>query len=134
MSKHTQGPWRAIDPNSSAFTEEWSCHEDTHAHSVWQPIVDARCKAVALVVDANSDFGDRASFDADARLIAAAPELLEALRNLYMSAPTSTECNAFHHSKEERHAAFEPCQPAKDYLSALSHARAAILKATGEQP
>lgn len=119
MSKHTPGPWRVGNTEPLLFGRPQG-NGSVPIGFVYGPSFSER-----------SEVGQRAL--ADARLCAAAPELLEALRNLYMSAPTSTECNAFHHSKEERHAGFEPRQPAKDYLSALSHASAAIAKATGEQ-
>ena len=56
-------------------------------------------------------------------------ELLAALRALYVAAPTSTDCNAFHHSAAERHGLGDRCKPAQDYLAALEQAGAAIANA-----
>lgn len=63
----TPGPRRAV----SEAREEWTCHSDDAVHSSWQPIVQEDGSAIALVVDANDEFEDRASFDADVQLIAA---------------------------------------------------------------
>lgn len=94
MGAHTPGPWRAVDASSSALPEEWSCHEDTKAHSSWRPIVDAEGRAVALVVDAGDGYTGRPSFDADARLIAAAPDMLDALQRIAAYRPlTFAECS-----------------------------------------
>lgn len=63
MNKHTPGPW------SYKFNEAWSRHE---IDSVSKPFGNGICRL--------SDFDDAA--EADARLIAAAPEMLEALSAL----------------------------------------------------
>lgn len=57
--------------------------------------------------------------------------VLEALKALYVAAPTSSECRDFHHSKSERHSSGEECAPREAYFAALRAARAAINKAEG---
>ncbi len=84
MSKHTPGPWRV--GTSSSLRSEWSCHSDGNKHSGWQPVVDGSGAPVAFVVDESDEWELRKSFDADARLIAAAPALLEALEALLTEA------------------------------------------------
>lgn len=57
-------------------------------------------------------------------------ELRAALRALYLAAPTSLECNDFHHAHGDRHAYGEECKPREEYLRALSAARAALDRRT----
>lgn len=94
MSKHTPGPWRAEIGDEN---EPWS-HQ-------WPRIVSDEYE----VVGTEGLYGDFETDCANARLIAAAPELLAALK----------ECVC----------ALETC--GKDYR-ATELARAAIAKATGE--
>ena len=61
MSKHTPGPWSVVD--------EGHAEQGRPAH--------VRALRLHIVVDHAEDFGDPAP---DARLIAAAPDLLEALK------------------------------------------------------
>lgn len=82
MSKHTPGPWE-IERRRSFVTAIGPCVADEYAGSAWLDVSEA-----------------------DARLIAAAPELLEALQNL--------------------------TGILKDAGYATSHADAAIAKATQE--
>lgn len=64
MSKHTPGPWKVFEnPEGLPVVESTGPHADAVAHIRW-----ARREA------------DGAEVDANARLIAAAPDLLEALR------------------------------------------------------
>ena len=95
MSKHTQGPWavRGI-PTGQRYIG---------------PSQDGGAPSVALVLSRVNVPDERLA--ADARLIAAAPELLEALQSVIWA---------------------EDSQP--DHREdAIRHARAAIAKATGEQ-
>ena len=48
--------------------------------------------------------------------------LRAALNELYVAAPTSLECQHFHHSKSEQHSYNAECKPAKAYLDALNKA------------
>ena len=68
-AKHTPGPWQVV------------CHS-WHASSVYSKDMDTIATCVVPCVDdepADSDADDEALKDANARLIAAAPELLAAL-------------------------------------------------------
>lgn len=66
------------------------------------------------------------------RKASAAPELYEALKALYVAAPTSIDCGSFHHGRTERHLLSEECGPAQAYLAALRTAGAALAKAEGK--
>jgi hypothetical protein len=95
MDKFTPGPWRVTRRIPSPITSEWV-------------IAGAKPGYLAEVHDCGS--GD---VQADARLIAAAPELLGALRQIveYWDSIVPTDCVSEMHAK----------------------AHAAIAKATGEQ-
>lgn len=103
MSKHTPGPWDAAI--------EHGCHAVIAA-------VAGEPKAVAIVGNRTPDDGYEATRFANARLIAAAPELLEALRitrgNVASLGPAG---------------ALEPYAPYREWLAMID---AAIAKATGE--
>jgi hypothetical protein len=104
MSKHTPGPWVVgnQDPLNFGVPRGWGTEPIGFVYGPSFP--------------EHSEVGQRAL--ANARLIAAAPELLEALRSI-------ADCC------DEEHAA-------RDYASRQAEirgiARAAIAKATGEQP
>jgi hypothetical protein len=102
MSKHTPGPWRAERQNPSPTTGEWM-------------IAGSKPGYLAEVRDCGS--GDVL---ANARLIAAAPDLLEALYDLGSYADL---CESF---LRETH-------PGKAYMlrKQVTKAIAAIAKATG---
>ena len=93
MSKYTQGPWNVRRQNPSPTTGEWM-------------IAGAKPGYLAEVRDCGSG-----NVEANARLIAAAPELLEALQNL-LKVHEGIGGTKYH---------------------AGDIARAAIAKATGEQ-
>ncbi len=52
--------------------------------------------------------------------------LREAMLDLYITAPTATECRHFHHSKSEQRHPIGECGPAQNYLKSLEAARAAL--------
>lgn len=72
MTKHTPGPWLAKCQDNSSFIYEKESYDKGNAD-----------KLLALVYSySNSSIGpDRKERNANARLIAAAPELLEALKH-----------------------------------------------------
>jgi hypothetical protein len=103
MSKHTPGPW-AI--SSGDFILQNHAAVDAPKHG-----------ALALVVWKMEDDGRSPECEANARLIAAAPDLLEALKGL-----DEAYCRAGSPlSRDERH---------EDRMRLIA-ARAAIYKATG---
>lgn len=99
MSKHTPGPWSVVDGHYPSMRE-------IHGPSF-------KINIVMSATDLN--FQDYLSRSADARLIAAAPDLLEALDGMLM------EFN-------EKMAGVT-----HDELAAIHAARRAIAKAKGEQ-
>jgi len=100
---HTPGPWREhshrqIGPDAGIVCEVWSAIGETDADRIAQA-------------------------DANARLIAAAPDLLEALQEM-----VAGDAEAIEDAKRLG-------VPFPDEMLAAYHkARAAIAKATGEQP
>lgn len=119
--KHTPGPWRAV------------------AHSY--PIADTGDYDGAWLVLPNGDrrpiveiWGDDDKDEANARLIAAAPELLKALRQLKMWLPIMTHmANMDPDGTQVEFSEFEDGRPPEtiSIASSLLAAEAAIAKATG---
>ena len=96
MSKHTPGPWTANKPTRDNGRAE----------------IHAGCMLVAQAFNWMLDAEGDEQCWADARLIAAAPELLEALKALDVL--------------------FSPCVRDSTQADWIDKARAAIAKATGE--
>lgn len=117
-AKHTPGPWGAAIQN-------W-CHGVIAS-------ISGEPKAVAIVVNNNPDDGNGPSRFANARLIAAAPELLSALTELMASAGEHITRES---DKSLAAMLDEPDCPdeAKRQIKAFLIARAAIAKATGDAP
>ena len=104
MSKHTPGPWEWYGPNLL-------CGGERQSENILNSADDGRPYGDhAALIEHHWD-GDVAK--ANARLIAAAPELLEALKEIVDAADG---------------AGWEQLDPS------FKKARAAIAKATGEQP
>ena len=108
MSKHTPGPWEVVNnpPNEDGSTA-------TSIYGSDQYVADVYCGY------AGSKNMPNAEAAANARLIAAAPELLEALDGMIQVYGGDRDWNGPKHSTE---------------LELIAMARAAIAKATGEQP
>lgn len=98
MSAHTPGPWKALKATVRGETTEWFVTDDDD-------------EGVAVIASCVTDKTGEPS-EANARLIAAAPELLEALEGLCGLA----ELRPGH---------------LQDYKAAVAAARAAIAKAKG---
>jgi hypothetical protein len=122
-SSHTPGPW-TVDVEAM----EWHCGVrggGVMALAVWAPPDGVgRCSPVAWVHPYLS-LGDPAS---DARLIAAAPDLLAALTGLMDAAMMQVECT---HGEEPDYC--DGCAYAREKVVglAMSKAREAIAKADG---
>lgn len=110
--KHTPGPWEVSELRERTTTGDWRDASYIEASAGWANSGMAGKRTVAIV----GHWKDRPNPQADARLIAAAPELLEALENLVGLCEAGDGSEEYH-----RH---EP-QEMKD-------ARAAIKKARGE--
>jgi hypothetical protein len=111
VSAHTPGPWTTSHYEDRNFP--WQIRPVPHYEG--GPKLHGSAGAVAAIPD--SRLHDQA---ANARLIAAAPELLEALRHLEGQAVQQNEAYG------------NPNSPSM--YEALTEARAAIAKATGGQP
>lgn len=111
MSKHTPGPWRAdlADIGGQVFGFSIVAEHGTH----WHPVAYQ-----STYQHTNSECYEPAERKANARLIAAAPELLEALKLL-----DEAFCADDYGTKEGR----------EKGRAALVATRAAIAKAEGKQ-
>ena len=78
-TQHTPGPWRTSDNG------EWTASYDGLGSSCYQGIKDEFGNVVALAVAHDPNLFSDPDTYANARLIAAAPDLLEALKNLLES-------------------------------------------------
>lgn len=121
MSKHTPGPWTGPDENGKFNSDhEWSAEHESASSWECAPVWAAG-RVIALVVHASDSLSLRShpSVTANARLIAAAPDLLEALKGL-----DEAYCRAGSPlTRDER----------TEDRKRLISAREAIAKATGEQ-
>ena len=100
MTKHTPGPWEVV-------------REDEHEWSIWYKYyVDGEKRP------RSSWLADSINSEADARLIAAAPDLIEALKSI----------EEYWNQDQNETAMADAC------WHAINTARAAIARATGEQP
>lgn len=124
--QHTPGPWVSIDAHGKYNPDhDWYVHNDeeetTESAAVW-----AGDTVVALVVAAGSGWNfSNPEFDANARLIAAAPELLEALQSLLREHDA-----VFSRREDGAKDSYYNAHPGR--ATAYRKARAVIAKATGE--
>lgn len=119
MAGHTKGPWGEIETESSV-DHEWA---DGGCIGGWQDIGPEEGEAVAVVLFRNSSdhFNADLRGEANARLIAAAPELLDALWGLL----GNSEIARFHLQGTE-----EGMLIGSALFDTIQQARAAIAKAT----
>ncbi|CAB4197391.1 hypothetical protein UFOVP1309_10 [uncultured Caudovirales phage] len=113
MSGHTSGPWVGMD-NAGKFNgnHEWSAEHESATSSTSAPIW-AGNKVIALVVSTSNRISfDETELEANARLIAAAPELLEALSAIveYWDSIVPLECINDHHKAAIAAIAKATCQ------------------------
>lgn len=98
---HTPGPWKAVK-TSGSWEVRRDAHDDLPIAQLW------KVAAVGM------------SHEANARLLAAAPELLDALKSLH---DKTADLIAHLQATDRLHPCFN--------LPALSHAQEVIAKATG---
>ena len=125
MNKHTPGPWSY---RKVPRKQEWEINTKrcpNSGHESWTGM------SVVFGCDDYPKMGKIVG-EANARLIAAAPELLEALE-LLMKYSARPSCESLHHDKKYRHTALEPCPAEVNLYQARIMAEDAIAKATGEQ-
>jgi hypothetical protein len=116
MSKHTQGTWR-VRPDAGA----WSATYDARGSSAYEAVL-ADDEVVALVVARNNDpWSEPPDTTHNARLIAAAPDLLEALE-LARDHIDMTALEVSHRKDAER------------IRAAIAKARGELFNTTAEQP
>ena len=109
MSKHTQGPWKALRSNEDWHGPMWDIEPDEEP----SPFTRISAKDGQRVVACHDLCEIKPE---DARLIAAAPDLLETLKDLVCLAEAAMRESGEYQIEAE-----------------LKDARAAIAKATGEQ-
>jgi len=108
MNKHTPGPWEYDTELADAGNKSTPMYSEA-------PGADADlCEAVCIIPHDDMTEAGYKQVKANARLIAAAPELLEALEQLLECSPCQNECQT------------------DDMTCASNVARAAIAKATGQ--
>jgi hypothetical protein len=119
MNKHTKAPWTARGDNGKYnWDHDWRVDDDSAATSEAVPIW-ADGQVIAFVVySSNGYYRDtHPSIDANARLIAAAPDLLEALEAIVSCSDEDMQFR---------------CQTPRDY-EIKTLAQAALAKAKGEE-
>lgn len=84
MNKHTKGRWACRENGKFLPMDEWDVHNDRHGNLAFLPVKSGH-KVVAIVVDVleQHDFMLE-ELKANASLISAAPDLLQALEDLLM--------------------------------------------------
>lgn len=110
-TKHTPGPWMLVETPDESVISSWDIHVGEYKVSVfpYKRIYSEDRTHSGLIIDKERM--------ADARLIAAAPELLDALNRLLPMAEDGTFQYGANPDEDED----------------IIYARAAIAKATGEQ-
>lgn len=109
---HTPGPWTAIPP----------INEPGHYLQTWGVTAESDPEAVIASVNGLPDEDiDFSVVEADARLIAAAPDILEALEQMLRTPMPFYRPNAGNYAQKRA-----------EYEAVLERARAAIAKAKGE--
>lgn len=112
-TQHTPGPWKAFDSiGKHVRADKWDITHEDCGSLAYAPILDSEGRVVSFAVSHSRHFGTR-DIAPDVRLIAAAPELLAALRDLL------EDCQNYNYPDSEHG------------CDCISNAYAAIAKATG---
>ena len=116
---HTPGPWTVGHTRQSKTHPSIGPFYETAVH-VGDSTARGNCLAIAYMGGDGATDKDRDAVEANARLIAAAPDLLEAIQKLL-----------WQHEQELKN---EYCGSLlTQMLAQVDHARAAIAKATGDE-
>ena len=115
MREHTPGPWQAEEASVRGITQEWFVRVDGDD--------------IAIASDIRDRNGNHS--EANARLIAAAPELHEVADELFSIVAEERECYLESHRNQATGEVPDVCMPYLERLdAALNKARAVFAKAT----
>ena len=132
MSSHTPGPWVGMVNGKFDSDHDWSA-EDTKAESSEYAPIWAGGKVIALVVNSGNFCGLKAhpSIEANAALIAAAPDLLKALNSLRSAAYWIVEGGEFAHWVNDKTMPLAAAKELAELAEMVQAAQAIIDKAIG---
>ena len=87
MSKHTPGPWEIVETTAPKIISSWKIHMGSHNIDFFPYVYH-----FADVEKTRGGYVSDPEMHANARLIAAAPELLEALENVISAWREKSDC------------------------------------------
>lgn len=116
---HTPGPWKVVS----------YCWSDCGIYAAEDKFFGCSLSIKDEATEENQDALE-SEMDANARLIAAAPEMLESLENIIELAPKESECEC--HRKPVAQLECPTCMMT-DFFISLGDVKAVIAKATGQE-